>query len=70
MDNENIKQVYDKWCKKLRIVPAWDIKLELIDDLSFNKTGDIKIDCDDKKAILMLNIQNPKHENLEENYCS
>ena len=30
------------------------------------KTGDFKIDCDDKKAILMLNAINPKQENYEE----
>ena len=40
--------------------------LELSDDPQFQKTGDIKIDCDDKKAILILNGLNPKQENLEE----
>jgi len=44
----------------------WDVKLELVEDISWSKTGDIKIDCDDRKAILMLNVNNPKHENLEE----
>lgn len=58
--------LFDKWCKKLRIVPIWDVKLELVEDINWRKTGDIKIDCDDRKAILMLNIGNPKQENLEE----
>jgi len=44
----------------------WDVKLEFVDDISWSKTGDIKIDCDDRKAILMLNVNNPKHENFEE----
>ena len=29
-------------------------------------TGDSKIDCDDRKAIVLLNKVNPKQENLEE----
>lgn len=40
--------------------------LQFVEDASWRKTGDIKIDCDDRKAILMLNIINPKQENLEE----
>lgn len=63
---EELYRIFDKWCKKLRIVPFWDVKLELVEDVSWRKTGDIKIDCDDKKAVIMLNIGNPKQENLEE----
>lgn len=58
--------LFDKWSKKLRVCPNWDIKLECVDDVNWRKTGDIKIDCDDKKAILLINISNPKQENLEE----
>lgn len=57
---------FEKWCKKLRLVPDWDVKLELVNDPAWRKTGDIKVDCDDKKAVLMLNAANPKQENLEE----
>ena len=56
----------DKYSAKLRITPIWDVKLELVADPAWRKTGDIKIDCDDRKAILMLNALNPKQENLEE----
>ncbi len=63
---EELQRLFDKWCEKLRIVPFWDVKLEFIDDINWRKTGDIKIDCDDKKAIIMLNTGNPKQENLEE----
>ncbi len=62
----NLQECFDKWCQKLRIIPEWDVQLELIDDESWHKTGDFKIDCDDHKAILMLNVKNPKQENLEE----
>ena len=33
---------------------------------SWSKTGDFRIDCDDRKAVLQLNAANPKQENLEE----
>lgn len=66
MTREEIKIVFEKWCKKLRIVPDWDVKLEWIEDKEWRKTGDIKIDCTDKKAIVLLNAANPKQENMEE----
>ncbi len=66
MTRDEISDIFDKYCRKLRIIPMWDIKLELVEDISWSKTGDIKIDYDDRKAILMLNVNNPKHENLEE----
>lgn len=62
---ESLNARFDYWCKKLRIVPGWDVKLEFVTDPSWRKTGDFKIDCDDKTAILMLNIAAPKQENLE-----
>ena len=66
MDQELVQALFAKWCRKLRIVPNWDVKLEFVVDLQWRKTGDFKIDCDDKKAILMLNTANPKQENPEE----
>ena len=66
MDESNIMQLFSKWCQKLRVVPNWDIHLDFIDDTDWNKTGDIKIDCDDKKAILLLNRVKPKQDNIEE----
>ena len=58
--------IFEKYCKKLRITPPWDIRLEFVEDTNWRKTGDFKIDCTDQKAILLLNIANPKQENLEE----
>ena len=42
------------------------MQLRFVEDPSWPKTGDFKIDCDDKKAILLLNAANPKEENPEE----
>ena len=66
MTQQELSKVFEKYCKKLRITPIWDVKLQFVEDTSWPKTGDFKIDCDDRKAILMLNIANPKQENLEE----
>ena len=66
MDKQSLIEIFEKYIKKLRITPAWDIRLEFVEDSEWNKTGDFKIDCDDRKAILFLNVGNPKQENLEE----
>ncbi len=66
MDREKAKALFEKYIRKLRITPARDVKLEFVEDPAWPKTGDFKIDCDDRKAILLLNGVNPKQENLEE----
>ena len=66
MEREKLFELFDKYCKKLRITPGWDVKLELVDNPLWTKTGDFKIDCDDRKAVLLLNVNNPKQENPEE----
>ena len=66
MNEQQVELLFDKWCKKLRLTPNWDIKLEWVRDPAWSKTGDIKIYCDDKKAILLLNALNPRQANLEE----
>lgn len=66
MDKTKITALFNKWINILRISNHFDVKLELIDDPEFKKTGDLKIDTDDKKAIIYLNILNPKYENIEE----
>ena len=66
MEKEKLQELFDKYCRKLRITPQWDVKLELVDDPAWTKTGDFKIDCDDRKAVLMLNVRNPRQENPEE----
>jgi hypothetical protein len=66
MNKENIKRLFEKYCLMLRITPQWDVKLVFVDDPEWKKTGDFKIDCDDRKAVLYLNAANPKQENPEE----
>ena len=62
MEKKDLVQICEKYCAKLRISPFWDVKLQFVEDASWRKTGDIKIDCDDRKAVLLLNINNPKQE--------
>ena len=66
MDRQQVQACFETWCRKLRLVPDWDIRLEFVEDPNWRKTGDFKVDCDDKKAILLLNATNPKQENIEE----
>ncbi|MBQ7338556.1 MAG: hypothetical protein IJW40_08930 [Clostridia bacterium] len=66
VDRQNTQRLFEKWVKKLRLVPDWDIRLEWVEDSTWRKTGDFKVDCSDKKAIVLLNAVNPKQENLEE----
>ncbi len=66
MNRDALLELFEKYLKKLRITPAWDVRLELVEDPNWRKTGDFKIDCDDRKAILLLNAVSPTQENLEE----
>jgi len=63
MNNEFI---FKKWLGILRLDNCWDVLLKEVDNDSFTKTGDFKIDIDDKKAILFLNKRNPHKLNMEE----
>lgn len=65
-DREEAGRLLVKWASKLRLYPDWDVKLEWVEEAGWRKTADIKIDCHDRKAILMLNGVDPKQENLEE----
>ncbi|MBO4885900.1 MAG: hypothetical protein IKS52_04170 [Clostridia bacterium] len=65
MNREALEALFEKWRKKLRISPGWDVKLEIVTDPDWRKSGDIKIDCDDRKAIVLLS-GHAKQENIEE----
>lgn len=58
-----LEELLNKWKDILRL-RDWDIKLEIVDK-EWRKSGDIKIDMDDKKAVMLIN-NNPKSTNLEE----
>ena len=66
IDREQAQLLFEKWCKKLRVTPPWDIRLEFVEDPAWRKTGDFKVDCDDRKAVLLLNALNPRQSNVEE----
>ncbi|MCK5631872.1 hypothetical protein KAH85_04885 [Candidatus Bathyarchaeota archaeon] len=52
-----------KWQDILRL-RDWDIKVQVV-EASWRKSGDIKIDLEDKKAVFLVN-QQPKSTNMEE----
>ncbi len=52
-----------KWQEILRL-RDWDIRLHEVDK-KWRKTGDIKIDEADRRAVLMINNYNPHDDNLE-----
>ena len=58
-----IETLLNKWQAILRL-QDWDIKIKII-RTKWRKSGDIKIDMEDKLAVLMVN-HTPKCENLEE----
>lgn len=58
-----IKEHLDKWQDILRL-RDWDITIKMV-ETEWRKSGDIKIDLEDKKAVLLIN-QNSKCENIEE----
>lgn len=66
---ENLQPIFEKWLARLRLTESWDVRLELVEDPAFTKTGDFKVDPTDRKAILLLNARNPRQENPEEVIC-
>ncbi|MBU3128665.1 hypothetical protein LGL55_16210 [Clostridium tagluense] len=63
VDVSELEGLINKWQIILRLMD-WDIKLQIVDK-EWRKSGDIKIDIDDKKAVMLIN-NNPKSTNLEE----
>lgn len=61
---ENMVDLLNKWQQTLRL-RDWDIRLQTV-NRPWRKSGDIKIDREDKNAILLVNIYNPAQTNLEE----
>jgi hypothetical protein len=63
IDVYRLEELIKKWQNILRL-RDWDIKLKIV-ETEWRKSGDIKIDMDDKKAVMLIN-DNPKSTNLEE----
>ena len=60
---DDARVVLARWQPILRLAD-WDIDLRLVTG-AWRKSGDIKVDLDDRKAVLLLNAE-PRSENLEE----
>jgi len=60
---ENIEKCLNRWQDILRL-RDWDIVVKIV-RTKWRKSGDIKIDLEDKKAVLLVN-HTPKCANLEE----
>lgn len=63
LDEDEVAEYLNKWQNILRL-RDWDIKTKIVKS-KWRKSGDIKIDLEDKKAVLLLN-HIPKCKNLEE----
>jgi hypothetical protein len=60
---DDARDLLARWQPILRLAD-WDIDLRLV-TTPWRKSGDIKVDLDDRKAVLLLNAE-PRSENLEE----
>jgi len=61
--HDEARAVLARWQPILRLAD-WDIDLRLVTG-SWRKSGDVKVDLDDRKAVLLVNTE-PRSENLEE----
>ena len=61
---EELETLLAKWQAALRL-KDWDVHIKVI-HTPWRKTGDVKIDAHDEKALLLVNGANPRGENLEE----
>ncbi|GFZ29495.1 hypothetical protein CSC2_00210 [Clostridium zeae] len=63
-NEDNLKELLSEWQNVLRL-RDWDIQYQFVEK-DWRKSGDVKINSEDKKAILLINNFNPKYTNLEE----
>ena len=63
VSEKEVEEHLKKWQETLRL-RDWDIRIRIV-RTKWRKSGDIKIDLDDKKAVLLIN-HTPKCEKLEE----
>lgn len=60
---DDLNRYLRKWQEILRL-RDWDIVLQPV-TVPWRKTGDIKIDEDDRNAVLLVNVADPKQTNAE-----
>ncbi len=63
IDADEARAILARWQPILRLAD-WDIDLRIV-ATPWRKSGDVKVDLDDRKAVLLLNAE-PRSENLEE----
>lgn len=63
VEMQEVKRHLDRWQDVLRL-RDWDIQVEIV-ETPWRKSADIKIDLDDRKAVMLIN-RSPRSENLEE----
>ena len=63
-NKQEIQRDFKKFVKKMGL-SEWNITLEFVEH-DWKNTGNIKVDADDKSAIVYLNIFNPKNDNYEQ----
>lgn len=64
IDKNFLQKQFDYFVKKMEMT-QWNLKLEFVEH-DWKNTGNVKVDMDNKTAVVYLNIFNPKCENLEE----
>ena len=63
VSKRTVMRCLDKWQPIVRLTD-WDIKVQMVTK-QWRKSGDVKVDLEDKKAILLIN-QKPVCENIDE----
>lgn len=63
-DKEFLQRQFKYFVEKMEMT-HWNLKLEFVEH-DWKNTGNVKVDMDNKTAIVYLNVFNPKCENLEE----
>lgn len=64
VDKQFLETRFNYFVKKMEL-SQWNMKLEFVEK-DWKNTGNVKVDMDNKTAVVYLNIYNPKCENLEE----
>lgn len=64
IDKNYLNKRFKHFINKMEL-SDWNLKLEFVEK-DWKNTGNIKVDMDDKSAIVYINVFNPKSDNLEE----
>lgn len=54
IDKNEANKLFEKYIKKLRMKPTWDVQLEFVDDPNWKKPGDFKIDETEPHTCLFI----------------